>query len=287
MSNMFTPNTTVAPNVDDTGKLDEMIKLLQDQIGNATKMKQYSQNKEDRAKTDLTERASKQALVDLYKPKYPDLQQYFDDPNITSGVLGGIINQKQEIEVKNRVAQKEIDLMEQDKIDRQYISIPVESLKTVDAAVKAGINAGASNNAIMQMKQSVNDWQEQNRLSRSGGGGENTPKDKIDKIEENFQKTLVPETRSGYMYYEGDNGNIYKMMVIYKDGKWRYKNSLNKGPDLKSEKWISREDPRLDEISPDSIQDGSIPDNNIETPPDPRSLQTPQIMDDWSKYKRK
>ena len=41
MSNMFTPNTTVVPNANDTSKLDEMIALLQNNLNNAMKAQQF------------------------------------------------------------------------------------------------------------------------------------------------------------------------------------------------------------------------------------------------------
>jgi len=123
MPNMFTPNTTVVPNVEDTDKLDEMIKLLQDNINSSMRMKQYGQSQEDRSKKLLTEKASVDALKELYynKPGYEQLKNYFDDPNITSGVMGGLINQVQEIEKNNLIEQKAQGLMEQKTTSYKYL----------------------------------------------------------------------------------------------------------------------------------------------------------------------
>ena len=249
MPNLFTPNTTVIPkNPKDSKKLDEMIKLLQDQINNTIKMQQYSQTQEQKQKALLTETATKEALKSLYydKPEYEPLRKFFDDPNITSGVMGGLINQAQEITVKDRVAQNIISSQEQDKIDREFISLPIKNFKSIDDVTKKAVEMGASNQALVQQRMSFNDYEkgvrEEKGLASGGtGSGEvllSQAKGKNIKSQLRNEGMIVGGNR---VYIRGDDTSPYAHSGYYrlKDGVYSKKVGsqwLEVGAEIKTDK---------------------------------------------------
>jgi hypothetical protein len=104
---------------------------------------------------------------------------------------------------------------------------------------------------------------------RNSGGGENA----TDTNEKTFVKTIIPKTRSGFMYYRNADGAPLKMAVTYKNGEWVYKDHPDMKIDLQSDLWISQEDDTLKDALgkiKKNIKSGTLPQNSIPktiTPP--------------------
>ena len=220
-----------------------MIRLLQDNIQSTMRMKQYTQTQDEKQKDLLTESSTKQALKELYydKPEFEPIRKYFDDPNIPSSVVGGLINQVQEIQKNSLIEEKGKQLLDKQTQSYDYLLKNYAKDKEASALIQDNMNIGNPPEKALADIQGL----ENRRVAKASGGGSGSKEDLLSQAKgKNIKSQLRNEgmiVGGNRVYIRGDDTSPYAHSGYYrlKDGVYSKKVGsqwLEVGAEIKTDK---------------------------------------------------